>query len=207
MKNIVFFDWDDTLLASTWLQAETNKLIDSKQELCQLQIPVIKFLETILSYPNTKICIVTNSEKGWVKLSGDLYVPKLMKFLEDNNIPIVSARSTYEKWWPNNVIQWKMLAMKKFIVDLNLCGTVEEPLNILAIGDAMSDRQAIIMATCGVENCHVKKIKLVEGMNLHQLFCVWEVMNQALPHYIDRREDLDLQITITFNDKKLLHIC
>jgi hypothetical protein len=54
------------------------------------------------------VIIITNSDDGWVKYSAERYLPGLLPILE--NYRIVSARTRYEKFYPNQPLCWKAAA-------------------------------------------------------------------------------------------------
>lgn len=52
--------------------------------------------------------IITNSDEGWVKYSAERYLPNLIPILE--NYRVISARTRYEKFYPNQPLCWKAAA-------------------------------------------------------------------------------------------------
>ena len=52
--------------------------------------------------------IITNSDEGWVKYSAERYLPNLIPVLK--NYRIISARTRYEKFYPNQPLCWKAAA-------------------------------------------------------------------------------------------------
>ena len=73
-NTIIFFDWDDTLIPSSFL-AENGLRLDSEQHHLDQYIDELKSLEkcvkTVLTMAQKlgKVIIVTNAENGWVQLS------------------------------------------------------------------------------------------------------------------------------------------
>jgi hypothetical protein len=55
-----------------------------------------------------QVIIITNSDDGWVKYSCERIVPTLLPVLE--KCKIVSARSSYEKFYPGQPLCWKAAA-------------------------------------------------------------------------------------------------
>ena len=76
--SVVFFDWDDTLLPSSFLSAEGYRLDSPFNEthkkvwtpLKELEKTVISVLS--LAMKSAKVFIVTNAENGWVQLSSQV---------------------------------------------------------------------------------------------------------------------------------------
>ena len=52
--------------------------------------------------------IITNSDEGWVNYSAERYLPNLISVLK--NYRIISARTRYEKFYPNQPLCWKAAA-------------------------------------------------------------------------------------------------
>lgn len=57
---------------------------------------------------NTQVIIITNSDEGWVKYSAERWLPNLIPILA--NYRIISARTRYEKFYPNQPLCWKAAA-------------------------------------------------------------------------------------------------
>ena len=58
--------------------------------------------------PTSQVIIITNSDDGWVKYSAERYLPNLLPTLKKYRI--VSARTRYEKFYPNQPLCWKAAA-------------------------------------------------------------------------------------------------
>jgi len=56
------------------------------------------------------VIIVTNAERGWVELSCSTFLPNVLKVLR--NCKVISARSTFEPYYPQSAIEWKRRAIK-----------------------------------------------------------------------------------------------
>jgi hypothetical protein len=55
-----------------------------------------------------QVLIVTNSDDGWVKFSAERFVPNLLPCLD--RCRIISARTRYERFYPNQPLCWKAAA-------------------------------------------------------------------------------------------------
>eukprot|EP00913_Durusdinium_trenchii_P015699 g14753.t2 len=104
---LVFFDWDDTLLPTSWisqqgwLNADGNlvdrpdEIILSREQQVLLQELEVKVEHTLLmAMRYGRVVIVTNAADGWVEMSCAAFMPGLRPLLDD--IDIISARSSYE---------------------------------------------------------------------------------------------------------------
>ena len=67
------------------------------------------FINTyLLFFSYAQVVIITNSDEGWVNYSAERYLPNLIPFLQDYRI--ISARTRYEKFYPNQPLCWKAAA-------------------------------------------------------------------------------------------------
>lgn len=55
-----------------------------------------------------QVIIITNSDEGWVHYSAERYVPKLLPVLD--KYQIISARTRYERFYPQQPLCWKAAA-------------------------------------------------------------------------------------------------
>ena len=100
-NSIIIFDWDDTLLPTTFLtpggifdeDMDLNE-IDS-QKLLKLEELVSKILTEAVEKGN--VHIITNAGRGWVEYSAKRFYPSILPIL--SKIKIISARRQYEKFF------------------------------------------------------------------------------------------------------------
>ena len=103
-ENVIIFDWDDTLLASSFLASKGYKL-DSTMErtpeidaqLKHLESSVVALLTMAIQFG--RVHIITNAENGWVQLSAQKFIPGVLPLL-GTKVKVVSARSSYESMFP-----------------------------------------------------------------------------------------------------------
>ena len=71
-------------------------------------------------------------------------------------VHIISARTTYEKTLGSNLpSSWKKAAFTQCIAGLGCCEK-----NILAFGDSMAERDAVLSCGREIPNCRVKNVKV-----------------------------------------------
>jgi len=111
----LIFDYDDTLLPSSWLCAQGLTIQDKdiiqpdiQEKLEKCADLVILLLQKALDLvgDNNPI-IITNAERGWIDLSAERFLPRAVPYLK--RCHIMSARSTYEYMTPNFYV-WKLSA-------------------------------------------------------------------------------------------------
>ncbi|KAL7541064.1 hypothetical protein ACHAWF_006848 [Thalassiosira exigua] len=108
---MIIFDWDDTILPSSFVdKAQADNLSELPQKYHKLFREIEKCTEKCLAAAakHGEVVIITNSDEGWVKYSAERYLPKLLPVLK--NYRIISARTRYEKFYPNQPLCWKAAA-------------------------------------------------------------------------------------------------
>lgn len=198
METAVLFDWDDTLLPSTLLATKGYRL-DGAFDRCPETEASLRLLEravcTLLSTAarHGKVHIVTNAEHGWVQLSAQRFMPAVLPFLDIATV--ISARSTYEGFYPGQPLQWKVAAMQE-----RLRETFEEAAsvkNVLSFGDSHVEREAVKIASSGRANARVKSIKLAERPSVEQLRRQLELVSSCFSNLHSYDGDLDLMLQVT----------
>jgi hypothetical protein len=116
-NSVIMLDWDDTLLASSFLSGRGYR-VDSASpapadadpndaaQLKALEQAVCALIRLALSYGHVNI--VTNAETGWVELSAQKFMPAVVPLL--SQVTVLSARSTYEPAHPDAPLKWKFYA-------------------------------------------------------------------------------------------------
>ena len=164
-NSLIFFDWDDTLLCSSFLieysQQENKKNIlnqknnsSYKNYLNNLENIVYNLLQTSINYGDTYI--ITNASKNWVIYSSFKFFPKVIQLF--NKIRIISARDAYENEFPNQTKFWK-LAVFMDIANLYNKNLVT---NIISIGDSSIENEAASKLSYLFTECYIKTIKFQE---------------------------------------------
>jgi len=166
--SLIIFDWDDTLLPTTFLTPNgeyNDKLVLSQSEADQFKLiekAVYKILTTALEKGETYI--ITNAAPGWVEYTGNKFYPSIIRVLQ--NIKVLSARGAYEKSYPKDYRQWKIqtfLEMKKEF-DSNLIT------NIMCMGDSMIEMEAGHLLSSKFNKAYIKTIKFRESPRLKVLY-------------------------------------
>ena len=62
-----------------------------------------------IAKPLGKIYIITNAAEGWVELSSNRFMPKVAQEIK-SDVRIISARTRYERQFPQQYTEWKMRA-------------------------------------------------------------------------------------------------
>jgi len=158
---LIIFDWDDTLLCSSAINAgkcDTNLLY-------QLETVVGSVLELAMGLGETMI--VTNGKSSWVENSAKRFLPGLMPILD--GLTIMSARARYERSFPGDPLSWKCEAFQ----DIMRGRGVKEPnesVNLVVLGDSVAEMSAAqyVAETLGHPSL-VKTVKFREAPSIRQL--------------------------------------
>jgi hypothetical protein len=204
--HFVSFDYDDTLLCSTYLTALGFTLSSNRQEIVartgawldRLAISVIRLLEDAFKRTN-QIYIVTNAETDWVQLSARLFIPAALPVLE--RCTIISARSTFEGTCGNKPLAWKFYTFCDCLARMQ---PLTRERNVLSFGDSHVEREAIRAATRGHALTRCKSIKFSECPTCEQLIKQQELVRSCFDYLFHHVEHLDLQLTVTEQPKKPL---
>ena len=167
-NNILIFDWDDTLLCTSFLTPggildDQNPMSDREIEnLQKLEHSVVKLLKLAILRGQTYI--ITNAASGWVEYTTRRYFPSLIKILPQVNI--VSARNEFEKLYPGNCRQWKILTFLKTLNNFN----VNLITNIICVGDSMLEMEAAHVLASNFKKAYIKTIKFKQFPQLNELY-------------------------------------
>jgi hypothetical protein len=133
-----------------------------REQIVLLEHNAIKFVQSCLS--KADVIIVTNSDQGWVEYTGGLYMPMLLKLIELSRIPIISARSLYEQFHPDDLTSWKVQA---FMAEIKKRGVSLK--NFVSIGDGEYERNAAKICAEEIPDIKVQAMKFVSRPDLKQL--------------------------------------
>lgn len=200
---MIIFDWDDTLLPSSWLSVKGLRL----DYPAQLPQDVLDELEThqesvcavlIKAIQCGTVVIITNAETGWVELSAQRFMPRVAPLLA--SICVFSARSTFEPMYPNDPLQWKVAAFKQLVghtQPITICDSEEQlQRSVISFGDSVHERDAVRKVTENLGCTFTKSVKFVERPNLEQLRREVDLVRNCLDYICGCKSDLDLMLTI-----------
>jgi hypothetical protein len=219
-NTVIMFDWDDTLLASSFLSSRGYR-VDSASpspadadpndaaQLRALEQTVCSLLKLAMSYGHVNI--VTNAETGWVELSAQKFMPAVLPLL--SKVTVLSARSTYEPAHPDAPLKWKFYAfherlrtafgagcMDGRVAEGMVADMGEMKKNIASFGDSHVEREAIRAVTRGVAGWRCKSVKFAERPTVEQLRRQLELVSNCFHYIMTHTAELDLQLTVTLHN-------
>lgn len=204
MEETVFiFDWDDTLLPSTWVQSQGLRLDESSEvspwqreqlaEVAKVAAETLRIAKQLGT-----VVLITNAERGWIELSCQKFMPTLYPALE--SLKAISARTTYETPATPSPLDWKVAA---FYNELNrLYGhdnlsDVDRRKNVVSLGDGVHEREALLRATGPLPNCRSKSLKFVERPDIAQICKQHSLVTSCFDRIAHHDGNLDLCIRCT----------
>jgi len=195
-ETIVIFDWDDTVMPSSWVQDQGIRLdegsvptLEQQEQLGELA----RFASKTIRLAKTlgTVVLVTNAERGWIELSCLKFLPALHPALE--SVKFLSARTEYETPTLSSPFAWKL---KAFISEIErvLESDPNRRKNILSVGDSSHEREALIKATHHLPNCRTKSLKFAERPTIDQLCKEHCMVGSCLRRIVHHDGNLDLCI-------------
>mmetsp|Transcript_99020 Transcript_99020/g.171619 ORF Transcript_99020/g.171619 Transcript_99020/m.171619 type:complete len:272 (-) Transcript_99020:70-885(-) len=195
-ETILIFDWDDTVLPSSWVHEQGLRLdgdscvTDAQQEelakLARLAAETLRLAKELGT-----VVLVTNAERGWIELSCQKFLPALYPSLE--TVKLLSARSEYETPAISSPFEWKLRAFTSEI-DRVFRADENRRKNILSLGDSYHEREALITATATLANCRTKSLKFVERPRIDQLCKEHTLVASCFRRIVHHDGNLDLCI-------------
>ena len=167
-NSIIIFDWDDTLLPTSFLISRGifNSYLEltkfEKKRLSDLEDLVDKLLT--LSVDKGDVYIITNADKGWVEYSSKLVYPSISNILQ--KVKIISAKSKYQEKYPGDSRSWKINAFVNLTNDLD----VKKITNIICSGDSVFEIEAGKILASKFTQAFIKTIKFKEKPQLDEVF-------------------------------------
>lgn len=155
-QTVIIFDWDNTLLCTSYLHAMGSSLSPNDEQCVRrIEKATKRLLELALQVGHA--LIITNAKKGWVEYSAATYAPELLPVLE--RMHIISARSQYGACNPGDVGMWKVHAFRDLRRQLDL------PIitNLISMGDSHYEMDATEIVGKEFSEVLVKTIKMREN--------------------------------------------
>jgi hypothetical protein len=198
-QNVIVFDWDDTLMATTVLTRQYCFDVDSsvrlpawlKTQLVELETAAITLLRAATQRCD-RVVIITNAGDGWIEASGRRFLPRVLDAMAELQIQIISAQVLYGPLHPSSPAEWKKRAFAERLPDCAL--------NLISIGDANYERIAAkhaarVRGATAVET--VKTVKFVEAPSLEKLQVELMVMAESgLSEVLDLADSADWNLAL-----------
>jgi hypothetical protein len=196
----IIFDWDDTLLSSSWLAQNGLRLDEPAEVPKEAQEQLAVLADSVISLLNRAAefgtcVIITNAETGWVELSCKKFMPRVVPLL--GRFKVLSARSTFEVLFPESPSDWKVQAFHQEIHAVYAGRPHTAKRNIISFGDSVHERTAIHKVTAGMgPTTRTKSVKFVERPTVEQLKRQVDLVHHCIEDICRHNGCLDLMLTI-----------
>jgi hypothetical protein len=191
---LLIFDWDDTLLPTSFLTRRGLRLdgpsvsVDTMLVLERYADSVRKTLISAAMYG--KVVIVTNAESGWINLTVDKFMPSISSLVL--SFPIVSARSTFEPLGLKSPFLWKERAFD-LVVRTHYQGAKPSTCrNVISFGDSLHEREAVLKVCLNAPDTWCKSLMFIERPDVDQLSRQHTLIQECLSQIVDHPGHLDL---------------
>jgi hypothetical protein len=198
-NNIFFFDWDDTLLCTSYLiqiGALNDMQINQKDKEIMSNLDNLAFTLLSKTVNLGNVIIVTNGAPGWIEISSVTFYPKTTKVLD--KIKIISARGLCEKQLPGDMRQWKTKAFKHAIDSIKIEKDI--PTNIICFGDSIIEMEASYNIKEYFNNAYLKTIKFKESPTPTELEKELKIITTQLDSIITNFKNLSIKVTRKKNE-------
>ncbi|CAD7967124.1 unnamed protein product [Amoebophrya sp. A120] len=186
-QTVIIFDWDDTLLCTSYLNLRlpTPEIpAHIQKQLVLLERVGCQLLELAMKLGT--VFIITNAMKGWVEYSASKYIPRLMSTLQ--KMTIISARGNYEHAFPGNYGQWKIEAFLQVQRELNSSIIT----NLVSLGDSNMEMEAVHVMGKQFDQALIKTIKFRESPTPEELVKQLELVAQKFEKIILNARNLKI---------------
>jgi hypothetical protein len=144
-----------------------------------------------------QVIIVTNSDDGWVKYSAERFFPSLVPFLDQ--VEIVSARSKYERFYPNQPLCWKAACFASVVNEKFGGGPGSDVLGlgskeVISFGDSLEERTAVKIVSAQFKAVS-KSVKFMASPSPLQILGQLTMLTTHMQFVCDATSELDLEIS------------
>jgi len=196
-RTVIIFDWDDTIMCTTFM-TESNIDINSEFPIISEHLGALDLLsKSIIDTINNaklygEVVIVTNAGEGWVQLSAQKFMPRLLPILK--TLRVFSARNNYEQAFPDNPYAWKYMTMEMLLANKRY--NDEDKKNIISVGDSLVERLSLLNVTKNIPNTLSKSVKFSEKSSIDALILQLDLLRTRLQFIVEHDGYLDLQLTL-----------
>ena len=194
-NTLFFFDWDDTLMCTSYimpifnsnnLNININKI---REKLKNLDENISNLLNKALE--RGIVFLITNASPGWVEYSSTTFLPLTSDIL--NKVKIFSAKGLFSKNFPGDPTQWKVKSFKYAIEKNNINTKIIS--NIICFGDSFVDLEAIESLKYCFNNAFIKVIKFKESPHLIELEKQIYIVISQLDFILKKVKNLTLRVS------------
>lgn len=190
-QTLIIFDWDDTLLCTSYLRRFATCGVQDLAEPTQCTLKAIedhavKLLEMALNCGQA--FIITNAIAGWVEASAKFWAPSLAKVLQ--KVQVLSARSRYEAEFPDDVMRWKAQTFLEIQRRLD----TQVITNIISLGDSEYEMEATHIMGETFQQAAMKLVKFTPQPSPGDLLQQLVLVGQAFTEIVEKGRNLSITL-------------
>jgi len=188
-QTVIIFDWDDTLLCTSYLNSLDESCpipADVQRHLQGIATATKELLETALRMGQT--FIITNAAPMWVQYSAAKWVPELLPTLE--KVRVISARGRHEHQFPRSVSQWKIQAF----LDVQRQLDSQITTNLVSLGDSRFEMDAAHIMSQQFVTAMVKTVKFRENPYPEELLQQLNLVSKGFQRIIENARHMRLSL-------------
>ena len=199
VTNIFIYDWDDTLMCTSFVAPSGILNIDDLKQNDKLNMKNLDQLVSSLlikSMEKGEVFIITNAAYGWVEFSSKKLYPLTHNILK--KIKIISARGMCEKKYPGDYRQWKTYAFIETMKEnkINLLKTA----NLISFGDSIIELEASHKLKDIFADGYIKTIKFKENPQPMELIKELKIINTQFDIILSNNRNLSIKVAKKKND-------
>lgn len=189
-NSIILFDWDDTLLCSTYLQKHNffNHIQSPpyNDKVSLIEKHVYRLLTIAISLGDTYI--ITNASSGWVEYSAIRFYPSIVPLL--SKVKIISARNAFSDLFPNDMLMWK------FMTFTNVANLYNKDIvtNIICVGDSNIEMEAASKMGLLFKEVFIKTIKFKEEPKPEQIIKQLMLISEQFVNIHSEARDISIKV-------------
>ena len=189
-NSIILFDWDDTLLCSTYLQKHNffSHIQSSpfNDKVSSIEKQVFRLLTIAISLGDTYI--ITNASSGWVEYSSIRFYPSVVPLL--SKVKIISARNAFSELFPNDMLMWK------FMTFTNVANLYNKDVvtNIVCVGDSNIEMEAVGKMGLLFKEVFIKTIKFKEEPKPEQIIKQLMLISEQFVNIHSEARDISIKV-------------
>lgn len=207
IKPLIIFDYDDTILPTSFLNRRGLKLggptDDKSLEDLESVRPILDEYSAVVNRTLTMakrlghVLIVTNAEDRWISLTVRKYMPESANLIEQ--FQHISARSMFEPTGLFTPIAWKQSAFKMVVEEYMAASATKSLVSVLpqviSLGDSAHEREAVLKVAKDFGNrITVKSLKFMEKPDIESLKKEHLLIQECLKDIVKHVGNLDLCI-------------
>jgi len=185
-QTVIIFDWDDTLLCTSFLNMRQDHVLPPivEKHLRGIEDAARRLLELAGRMGHT--FLITNAMNGWVEYSCAKYMPDLLPVLQ--KVRVISARGRWEQKYPGEVSKWKINAFLEVQRQLDS----EIITNLISLGDSNFEMDAVHVMGKEFSQALIKTIKFRENPSPEELLKQLELVAQKFERIVENARNLKI---------------